>query len=452
MSPPGSLERQRYEAAMALQQSRRQRLRAYTEAAGLAGVAAHLFEQLRSKQSIAGASNHDADDDGAHHHLPVVTASAPRASAAAPPAAPMPAPSSSGSLQQWEPHSRMFSPSATTATPSGGAGARARGTAVGGAGGAAAVRSGAESGRSSGTYGSSELTSDTVNGAAALPAALLLSPSSRPAGTRMGDPSAGSLLSPASRAVLAHRGPPIARGLRDLGPVELPEALKIARPIALPDPSIFAPVQVELPAASVALRRARGGYRFDVAFTEPPAGITLAGAVVSRVEPGSIADGILQPGDTLQRIGVTDVQRAVVAAQSRAARVVCGPCDVSVLDGAAAVANGRSSRRAATATLYSAATSARVQRTLAQAGHDAPSEVLAAAARYASEEAPLRIRFFREGGVDSLPPFAAAALQVAALGGACNAAASAAAFRAHAATQTAGIPASHMLTSARSAV
>lgn len=80
------------------------------------------------------------------------------------------------------------------------------------------------------------------------------------------------------------------------------------------------------------------------------------------------------------------------------------------------------------------------------------SQVLAAAARYASEEAPLRIRFFREGGVDSLPPFAAAALQVAALGGACNAAASAAAFRAHAATQTAGIPASHMLTSARSAV
>lgn len=392
MSPLGSFERQRYEAAMALQQSRRQRLRAYTEAAGLAGVAAHLFEQLRSKQSIAGASNRDADEDASlhHHHdaaYGVVTAAAPRASAAAapaaPPAAPMPAPSSSGSLQQWEPHSRMFSPSATTPS-AGSAGARARGGGAGGPGGpggAGAMRSGADSGRSSGTYGS-DVTGDTASGAA--PAELLPSPSSRPAasGTRGvgsggGDPAAGSLLSPASRAVLAHRGPPAARGLRDLGPVALPEALKIARPIALPDPSIFAPVQVELPAASVALRRARGGYRFDVAFTEPPAGISLAGAAVSKVEAGSVAEGILQPGDTLQRIGVTDVQRAVVAAQSRAARVVCGPCDVSVLDGAAAVANGRSSRRAATgtATLYSAATSSRVQRALAQAGNDAPSEV-----------------------------------------------------------------------------
>lgn len=59
-------------------------------------------------------------------------------------------------------------------------------------------------------------------------------------------------------------------------------------------------------------------------------------------------------------------------------------------------------------------------------------QVLAAAVRYASEEMPLRVRFFREDGVDSLPAYAAAALQVAALGGVNNAAASAAAFCAHA--------------------
>lgn len=384
---------------MALERARRQRLRAYTEAAGLAGVAAHLFEQLRSKQSIAGASQRDGVAEGeqqqlgsreaatgaAKGHVPsVVTAAVPRASAAtaAPPPLPhmaVPAAVSSGSLSRWEPHSQMFSPSASTPSAhrkiTHGKSYVSNTDAAGAA--TAAGGGGADSGRSSGTYGT-EMTDGSGTGTGASPAELLLSPSSRlaGAGTLAGAGAASSLLSPASRMVLASRGgAPAARGLRDLGPVCLPESLKIARPIALPDPSIFAPIQVELPAASVALRRARGGYRFDVAFTEPPTGIVLVGAVVDRVDAGSVAEGILRPGDTLQRIGLTDVQQAIVAAQSRAARAVCGPCDVSVLDGAAAVANGRSSRRSTTATLYSAATSTRVQRALAQAGHEAPSEV-----------------------------------------------------------------------------
>jgi len=82
------------------------------------------------------------------------------------------------------------------------------------------------------------------------------------------------------------------------------------RAVAIPDPSIFAPITVELDANTVAsVRRCRNGYTLDVTFTATPVGVALTHNVVSGTEPGSYGEGIVGPGDELLRIGIHNVPR-----------------------------------------------------------------------------------------------------------------------------------------------
>jgi hypothetical protein len=82
------------------------------------------------------------------------------------------------------------------------------------------------------------------------------------------------------------------------------------RAVAIPDPSIFAPITVELDANTVAsVRRCRNGYTLDVTFTATPVGVVLTHNVVSGTEPGSYGEGIVGPGDELLRIGIHNVPR-----------------------------------------------------------------------------------------------------------------------------------------------